>query len=182
MEEQASGLGGEGSPSWSAIRREPTGESEDMSSPADLALVSWPNTLPAWLERRAPSDMLPGSVYLLRLFPGLASFLVDQHWRLVQHSGDPGSIPGIGVKGTLLQVIPNGLSLSTLFATLLWSQPHSWVSGTYSMVSFLSTLHKLESSGKREPSVEEMPSLAHGTVSYLMIDREGLAHCGWYHP
>lgn len=77
MEEQASGLGGEGSPSWSAIRREPTGESEDMSSPADLALVSWPNTLPAWLERRAPSDMLPGSVYLLRLFPGLASFLKD---------------------------------------------------------------------------------------------------------
>ena len=93
MEEQASGLGGEGSPSWSAIRREPTGESEDMSSPADLALVSWPNTLPAWLERRAPSDMLPRSVYLLRLFPGLASFLVDQHWRLVQHSGDPGSVP-----------------------------------------------------------------------------------------
>lgn len=33
--------------------------------------------LPLWLESRAPSDMLPISVYLLRLFPGLVSFQKD---------------------------------------------------------------------------------------------------------
>lgn len=68
------------SPLRSGIRREPMGESEDKSPPAVLAFGSrlrfspWPL---AWLERRAPSDMLPGSIYLLRLFPGFVSFQKD---------------------------------------------------------------------------------------------------------
>lgn len=55
------------------------GESGDKSSPAGLRprLGLSAQHLPLWLESRAPSDTLPISVYLLRLFPGLLSFQKD---------------------------------------------------------------------------------------------------------
>lgn len=55
---------------------EPTEENEDTSLQQTLA---WPLNLmpPAWPDWKAFSDMPPSSVYLLRLFPGLASFQKD---------------------------------------------------------------------------------------------------------
>lgn len=61
----------EDEPLRSGIRREPMG---DIPSGSRLGFSPWPL---AWLERRAPSDMLPGSIYLLRLFPGFVSFQKD---------------------------------------------------------------------------------------------------------
>lgn len=79
VEDQISGMGRERkvSPPWSGILWMVESQQRMKTNHrTSLALASQPNT-PAWPDRKASSDMPPGSVYLLRLFPGLVSFQKD---------------------------------------------------------------------------------------------------------